>query len=106
MQEGTKRYILTAIDLYSRFSFAYGYERISSRNARDFVDKLTKVAPFSIEGIKTDNGSDFEGEFDRYLKEKGIKHYYNYPRNPKGNAYVERMNRTLQEKADRVSYVV
>jgi hypothetical protein len=26
------------------------------------------------------------------------KHYFNYPRYPKGQAYVERMNRTLQEE--------
>lgn len=97
MIEGIRRYIFTAIDLKSRFSFAYGYERISSRNAKDFIEKLLRVVPFKVEGIKTDNGSEFDGEFDKYLRDKGIKHYYNYPRNPKGNAYVERLNRTLQE---------
>jgi hypothetical protein len=29
---------------------------------------------------QTDNGSEFMGEFDKYLKEIGIEHYYSYPR--------------------------
>jgi transposase InsO family protein len=32
------------------------------------------------------------------LLDKVIKHYFNYSRYPKGQAYVERMNRTLQEE--------
>jgi Integrase core domain. len=38
------------------------------------------------------------GEFTKALKKKDITHYFNYPRYPKGQAYVERMNRTLQEE--------
>jgi len=56
------------------------------------------VMPFEIKGIQTDNGSEFLGEFTKALKKKEIKHYFNYPRYPKGQAYVERMNRTLQEE--------
>jgi transposase InsO family protein len=51
--------------------------------------------PFKIKGIQTDNGSEFLGEFTKALKKKEIKHYFNYPRYPKGQAYVERMNMTL-----------
>ena len=32
------------------------------------------------------------------LKKKDVTHYFTYPRYPKGQAYVERMNRTLQEE--------
>ncbi len=54
--------------------------------------------PFEIKGIQTDNGSRFLGEFTKALKKKDIKHYFNYPKYPKGQAYVKRMNRTLQEE--------
>jgi transposase InsO family protein len=54
--------------------------------------------PFKIKGVQTDNGNEFLGEFTKALKKKDIKHYFNYPRYPKGQAYVERMNRTLQEE--------
>ncbi|WP_231938339.1 hypothetical protein [Caldimicrobium thiodismutans] len=56
------------------------------------MKKFQEVCPFKIRGVKTDNGSEFLGEFDRYLKEEGIRHYFNYPRFPKGNGYVERFN--------------
>lgn len=93
-----KRYILTAIDLYSRFSFALSYKRLSSRIALDFYQKLESITPFKIHCIKTDNGSEFMGEFDTYLNSIGVKHYFIYPRTPKSNAYVERFNRTVQEE--------
>ena len=38
------------------------------------------------------------GEFTKVLKKKDITHYFNYLRYPKGQAYVERMNRTLQDE--------
>jgi len=38
------------------------------------------------------------GEFDKYLKEIGIEHYYSYPRTPKTNSNVERVIRTIEEE--------
>ena len=38
--DGLKRYLLTAIDLPTRFAFAYIYKSSSSANARDFLAKL------------------------------------------------------------------
>ena len=96
--QGIKRYIITAIDLYSRFTFAFAYTRLSSAAALDFMMKLELVAPFKVRTIKTDNGMEFLGEFDNYLTKKSIKHYFSYPRTPKSNAYIERFNRTIQEE--------
>jgi transposase InsO family protein len=93
-----KQYILTAIDLYSRFSFALSYKRLSSRIALDFYQKLEAITPFKITTVKTDNGLEFMGEFDNYLIRNNIKHYFIYPRTPKSNAYIERFNRTIQEE--------
>lgn len=93
-----KRYILTAIDLYSRFTFAFAYTRLSSAVSLDFTQKLELIAPFKIKTIKTDNGMEFLGEFDAYLSKKSITHYFSYPRTPKSNAYIERFNRTIQEE--------
>ena len=95
---GTKRYILTAIDLFSRFTFAFAYSKLSSAVALDFFHKLHQVTPFSITAVKTDNGLEFLGEFDDYLNRKQITHYFSYPRTPKSNAFIERFNRTIQEE--------
>lgn len=95
---GIKRYILTAIDLFSKFSFAFSYKSLSSRIALDFYQKLKLIAPFKISAIKTDNGQEFLGEFDLCLVKEGVKHYFSYPRTPQSNSYVERFNRTIQEE--------
>ena len=31
------------------------------------------------------------------MQKQAITHYYNYPRHPQSNAYIERFNRTLSE---------
>ncbi len=60
--------------------------------------KLNKVVPFKIKKIQTDNGSEFEEYFSDYLKDNNIQHFHNYPRYPRGNAYIERFNRTIREQ--------
>lgn len=95
---GIKRYLFTAIDLFSRFSFALAYERLNSTVSLDFFKKLERIVPFVIKSVKTDNGLEFLGEFDDYLKKWRVSHYFSYPRTPKANAFVERFNRTLQEE--------
>lgn len=102
-----KTYILTAIDLFSRFSFAFAYTALSSRVSADFFHKLTTASPFKIKTVKTDNGLEFLGEFDEHLQKMGITHYFSYPRTPKSNAFIERFNRSLQEEfvEDNLEYI-
>lgn len=95
---GLRKHIVTAIDYSSGFAFAYAYRGHSSATARDFFLKLETVAPFRIERIQTDNGSEFMHRFHDELNLKGITHFWNYPRRPTQNAKVERFNRTIQEE--------
>jgi putative transposase len=96
--DGLKRYLITAIDLPTRFAFAYIYKSGSSNCARDFLDKLLNVAPFSISRIQTDNGHEFLKHFVEACQKKNLIHYFNYPRHPQSNAHLERFNRTIQEQ--------
>jgi putative transposase len=90
--------MLSAIDLDSRFAFAYSYPHLNSQNAADFLKKLTSVAPFTINHIQTDNGSEFEKHFVDAIRGSPIQHFNTYPRHPQSNAYVERFNRTLRSQ--------
>ena len=93
-----KRYIITAVDVHSRYAFAFCYERPLSINARDFVKKLQAVFPYPIKAIQTDNGSEFHKYFRDYLKEQEIIQYWNYPGRPYRQGHIEKFNRTIQEE--------
>ena len=93
-----KRYIVTAIDIESRYSFAICYNRHNSLCARDFIKKLKQVFPYKIKAIQTDNGSEFHKYFMRYLEEKNITHYWNYKGQPYKQGHIEKFNRTIQEE--------
>jgi transposase InsO family protein len=96
--DGTKRYLITAIDVYAKVAFAYGYKSLSSATARDFMEKLIMVAPFSIFHIQTDNGKEFHKYFAAYVQSQTIIHFYNYPKCPKMNSFVENFNGLIQRQ--------
>lgn len=93
-----KRYIITAVDIHSRYGFAFYYDRPLSINARDFIQKMQTVFPYSIKAVQTDNGSEFHKYFRDYLKEQNITHYWNYPGRPYRQGHIEKFNRTIQEE--------
>jgi transposase InsO family protein len=95
--DGTKRYILTAIDVERRFSFAGAYTTHSSASAADFLKKVIEVCPFPVTELQTDNGSEFALRFEEACTVLGLTHFHTYPRSPRMNGTVERFNRTLSE---------
>lgn len=96
--DGLRRYLITAIDLPTRFAFAYTYKSNSSSSARDFLNKLRHVSPFEIKGVQTDNGHEFLKHFQEACIKETTAHYFNYPHHPQSNGHVERFNRTIQEQ--------
>lgn len=95
---GVRRYVISAIDYHSEFAFSLGYPNLSSAKAKDFLDKFMAVIPFEMSRVQTDNGSEFYKLFHESCEDKGLKHFWNYPRSPKMNAKIERYNRTVQEE--------
>lgn len=95
---GIKRYVITAVDTHSRYSFARCYKKHDSASARDFIQKLQMVFPYEIKAVQTDNGSEFHKYFRDYLIEQKIIHYWNYPGRPYRQGHIEKYNRTIQEE--------
>jgi len=93
-----KRYVVTAVDVHSRYSFALCYTKHNSLCARDFIKKLEKVFPYKIKAIQTDNGSEFHKYFMQYLEKRKIVHYWNYKGQPYKQGHIEKFNRTIQEE--------
>ena len=98
--QGIKRYILNAIDISGKVQFSYAFRALNSRNTVAFFKKLETIYPYEtgIKVVQTDNGPEFLGEFNKYLKKRNIKHNFIYPRCPRVNGYIERANRTLQDE--------
>jgi len=97
-KDDMKRYIITAVDIKTKYSFAWCYRRHNSFSAKDFFQKLETVFPYDIKRVQTDNGAEFCKHFADYLKERNIVHYWNYKRKPTRNGNVEKYNRTIQEE--------
>jgi putative transposase len=95
---GTRRYHFVAIDLATRLKVCWASSSGSSRQAAAFLDVALSRLPFAVLAIQTDNGSEYAGEFHAACQQKGIAHFFNHPRNPKGNAFVERAIRTDQDE--------
>jgi transposase InsO family protein len=96
--DGVRRYLLTGIDVPTRFAFAYSCETLSSRTATEFLKKFMIVAPFAIKAIQTDNGHEFHKYFAKYADKKQITHFWSYPHHPQSNAFIERFNGLIQDQ--------
>lgn len=98
-ENGVKKYIITAVDYFTRIAVARAYSSPCSRNAKDLLMRMKIALGEDIQGVNTDNGSEFMAEYEKACIAMAIKHFYTYPRTPKMNPYAERFNRTLQEEA-------
>lgn len=92
-----KRYVVTIIDIYSRFSYVVVTNSHSSQTVMSILKWSEQMFPFKIKSILTVNGSEFAWNFRKYAEKEWIIHYHTYPNSPKMNANCERYNRTIRE---------
>ena len=75
------------------------------KNTLDFIEKVFTRAPFLIQKIRTDNGTEFTGlTVKEYLRKRKVEHRLNTPYCPEENGKIERFHRTLNEKALRFGF--
>lgn len=94
---GIRRYTITAIDVKLKVVYAQTFTTKKAANALAVLKTLAVMLPVAIHTVQTDNGSEFEAEFNRYCLKEKIKRFYTYPKCPKINGVIERFNRTIQE---------
>ena len=93
------RVIYTIIDDATRWVYAWTYTTANAENTTDFLNRVRAHAPFSIQKIRTDQGSEFKNYVvQAYCITHDIKHRLNTPYCPEENGKIERFHRTLNEK--------
>ena len=98
LTQGGYRYLLTAIDDYSKLAYARLYTTHSSRQAADFLRRLHFLTEGEIINLHHDNGSEFQKDFEKACRDLSLPQWYSRVRTPKDNAVLERFNRTIQEE--------
>ena len=89
-------YQFTAIDHATKLLRVKVFPKITSRCGKEFLEYLQKEYPFErIQYLGSDNGSEFMGDMDKELSERGIVHVFSSPRSPRQNPFVERVIRTV-----------
>lgn len=105
--DGSRIYVYTIIDLFSRWAYAEIVERIGAEASARFVRRAQKAAPFRFEMVQTDHGSEFSTRFSHRLQERLVRHRHSRVRQKDDQAHIERFNRTVQEECfDRIEYSI
>jgi transposase InsO family protein len=105
--DGSRIYVYTLIDLFSRWAYAEIVEQIGAGVSAGFVRRAARRASFRFELIQTDHGSEFSTRFTHRLTAMGMMHRHSRVRQKDDQAHIERFNRTLQEEClDRTTHSI
>lgn len=102
MTPSGKRYVLTFIDDYSKFTAVYLIKEKSEvfGKFREFVEMCKTMFNRKPKMIRTDRGGEYMSvEFIKFLDQEGIRYQRTAPYSPQQNGVAERKNRTLIEMA-------
>src|SRR5215468_8353326 len=90
------QYILVAVDYFTKWIEAASYAELDAKKTTHFVHTniLCRYGtPFEI--IK-DNGTHFQSEFAKLIKDKKIQHHKSSPYRPQTNGAVEAANKSIK----------
>lgn len=107
LPDGSRLYVYTIIDLFSRWAYAEVAKKISGAESFKFVARAKACAPFQFSLVQTDNGPEFQKMFKYRIAKIGLAHRHSRVRKSNDQAHIERFNRTIQEEClDRTTHTV
>jgi hypothetical protein len=90
------RYILTMVDVFSRFAYAQVMKEKSEQAILNAFKTMLETIP-SITRLQSDNGGEFINDgFKEFCHSKNIKQVFTVPGKPQSNGIIERFNGTLK----------
>lgn len=82
---GERRIIFTALEDKTKIAFARVYKSNTSSFAEDFLKRLMYLVEGAVEIIHADNGSEFQGDFEKACERLNILQIYSRAHIPKDN---------------------
>lgn len=98
IQRQQRMYIVTLIDVHSRWAYAKASKRLNTHIALQAMRHAAQRALFPFSCIQSDNGPEFSKYFTTMVEARGMRHRHTRVRKPNDNAHIERFNRTIQEE--------
>ncbi|MCK5056220.1 MAG: helix-turn-helix domain-containing protein [Candidatus Aminicenantes bacterium] len=92
----TKRYILTAVDHYSKLGYARMYKTKSQVVEYDFLHRLNHLIQQPLENIATGSEKDFTQHFDIAFNKLKTNIFFSWVNTPKHGTGIERFIKTLE----------
>jgi len=95
---GKNTYILTAIDLFSKYAWGQALKDKEAKTVAKGMEKIINQMDEKPSVLRSDKGSEFiSKEFENLLKKKNIKQVLSLPGKPQSNGEVERFNGILKK---------
>ena len=91
-------YLYAAIDLFTRYRAAWIYPSLDSGTAAEALEWILYAMPFPVAFVQTDNGLEFQSQFQKALALFELPHHFIHKSSPNENAVVERAFRTDDEE--------
>ena len=93
---GARLFLFTAVDHHSRLAFAMAFPKRNAQCAAEFLRRLLLVLPVPVLALLSDNGAEFQADFDRLADRLGLRRFFIFPSCPKQNGRNERFNGALR----------
>lgn len=92
------KYILTIIDLFSKFAWAVPLKSKKQDKVADALEDIILTSGRKPKILQSDNGPEFKGTFFDDLSERcGFKQVHSLPYTPQSNGAIERFNGILKK---------
>lgn len=99
---GGSRYFVLFIDDFSKKVWVYFMKQKSEvfENFKVWKAEVENQTERKVKYLRSDNGTEYtDGKFQKFCAEHGIQRHFTVRKTPQQNGVVERMNRSIAEKA-------
>jgi transposase InsO family protein len=93
--------VINIIDFFTKFALIRAFKGGSTSSTKtteaikEYIEEVKKLG-YTIGDIYSDNGTEFMGEFNKYLSSKGINHIFTAVNDKRQTSPVESFNKTVR----------